>query len=107
MIKKKLSAAAIKAGIEKNRPWLPPAFELHHVTALQALSRGEANENQQKDALDWIINECCKTYDISYRPDSERDTSFAEGKRFVVANIVRLLKTSTAKLRGDNNSEQP
>ena len=107
MIKKKLSPAAIKAGIEKNRPWLPPNFELHHVAALQALSRGQANEDQQKEALDWIITECCKTYDMSYRPDSDRDTAFAEGKRFVGANIVRLLKTSTAKLRGDNNSEQP
>jgi hypothetical protein len=37
---------------------------------------------------------------LSYRPQSERDTSFAEGKRFVGMQIVKQLKLTTPERSG-------
>lgn len=57
---------------------------------MQALERGEADKDQQQRALQWILRASC-IGDLSYRPGSERDTAFAEGKRFVGLQIHKLL----------------
>lgn len=80
------------------RPWHPPKYGLADITALQALASGTATAEQQKRALDWIIIQACSTYDMSYRPDSDRDTTFAEGRRFVGLQIVKALHLNTAVL---------
>lgn len=68
--------------------------------ALQALQRGDATGDQMQRALKWIVG-CAGTYDLSFRPgqDGERESSFAEGKRFVGLQIVKLLKINLSQLR--------
>lgn len=78
------------------KPWAPVTFSLPDAYALQALERGEATPEQQKTAIQFIVNSVCATYDMSYRHDSHRDSDFAEGKRFVGLQIVRLIKTNMA-----------
>lgn len=75
-----------------HRPWKPPSFEPADAAAFQALQRGSATSDQQKRALDWLIKQACAAYDLSYRPgpDGERETAFAEGKRFVALQVVKL-----------------
>lgn len=86
---------------DKHSPWLPPDYELADATALQAIHRGEANADQQKRALKWLIELAAATYQPSYRsgPDGERDTCFAEGRRFVGLEIVKMLKLNVSTLR--------
>lgn len=73
-------------------PFLAPAdYSKAEIIAVQALATGTANEGQQKLALDWIVTKVCKTYDLSFHPDSEHGTSFAEGKRHAGLQIVKLL----------------
>ena len=82
------------------QPWHPPAYEDYDVRALQALAAGNASDRQQQRALQWIIEAAAGTYDMSYRPggeDGRRDTDFAEGRRFVGLQIVKLLKLIPAK----------
>ena len=76
------------------------------VYAMQAMATGTANEQQQKRALAWIINHACMTYHQSFRPgiNGERDTCFAEGRRFVGNQIIRLTKLDPKKL--DRDTEQ-
>ena len=65
------------------------------INAIKALAAGVANEGQQKRALDLIIYRIAGTYDLSFRPggtDGDRVTCFAEGKRHVGNQIVRLTK---------------
>lgn len=88
-----------KPRIEDHSPWLPPKWEDEDAGALQALMRGEAEPHQQKRALDWIINIAAATYQPSYRPNSERDSCFAEGRRYVGLHIVTLLKLNLNVLR--------
>jgi hypothetical protein len=95
--------------------YLPPAYELADVTALQALERGEATPDQQKRALRWIIGGACGTYDLAYRPggeDGARDTLIALGRQFVGQQIVKLLRLVPHVLRkseprADTSKEQP
>lgn len=88
-----------------NSPWLPPAYELADVSAMQALARGEASPDQQRRLLKWVVESAAGTYDMSYRPggeDGRRDTDFAEGRRFVGQQIVKLLRLNLMALRGTN-----
>jgi hypothetical protein len=80
-------------------PYTPADYEPADVTAIQAMHRGDASPDLQRRALNFIINDLARTYDLSYRPDSERDTAFAEGKRFVGLQLVKFLKLNTEAIR--------
>lgn len=69
------------------------------IASIKSLAAGVANEGQQKHALDLIINRIAGTYDMSFRPGLEggRATDFAEGKRHVGNQIVRLTKLVITK----------
>lgn len=90
-------------------PWIPYnwADNLPAVYALQALHKGEASPEQQKKALDLIITELSAYYGLSYNPNSPRDTDFAEGKRFVGAQIVKLVKLSPAVIEASKRKPKP
>ena len=84
----------------KSDPWHPASYEKADTAAVKALAAGNANEGQQKRALDWIINTVCGTYDLSFRPgglEGDRATAFAEGRKFVGQQIVKQTKLTTAE----------
>lgn len=76
----------------------PPEWELADASAIQALARGDANEDQQKRALNWVINGACDAYGLDYRTDS-RDHAFGAGRRFAGMQVVKLLKINVGALR--------
>lgn len=76
-------------------PWSEPKIDKADVIALQQVAAGVGNAMHQKRVIDWIINYAADTYGLSFRPEEaggERATAFAEGKRFVGLQIVKLLK---------------
>jgi hypothetical protein len=92
---------------DRSRAFAPPDYGTERgkagVFAFQAMAKGQANEGQQKIALDWLINDLCRTYDLSFRPDDtggDRDTTFAEGRRFIGLQLARILNTSFDNLTG-------
>lgn len=80
-------------------PWFPPAWEIADVAALKALANGTASPEQQQRALKWVIESASATYELSYRPSSDRDTAFAEGRRFVGLQIVKALHLDLSLFR--------
>lgn len=80
-------------------PYAPVDYEPADVTAIQALERGDASPDLQRRALAFIVNDLACTYDLSYRPKSDRDTAFAEGKRHVGLQLVKLLKLNVEAIR--------
>ena len=80
---------------EPVRPWHPAVYDDFAIGSLRALFNGTATEHQQKKAVEYILFELCGIRDLSYRPDSERDTAFAEGKRFVGLQMVKISKLFT------------
>lgn len=77
----------------------PPDYAFNEIAAFQALAGGTASEGQQKMVLDWIINGAANTYDLSFDPESDRNTSFAEGRRFVGLQIVKMLNLDRSKFK--------
>ena len=71
--------------------------------ALQRVYAGEATPAQQKAALDFILFGICRMRDLSYRPDSDRNTAFAEGKRFVGLEIARVLNMAIGDFDKEDN----
>ena len=60
--------------------------------AIQQVALGQADEEQQKLAMNFIINKLCGTYEVSYDPESQRNTDHAEGKRWVGLQLVQFVK---------------
>lgn len=80
-------------------PYLRCDYDIPVVSAVQALSRGEATPDQQRELLNWIINHAAGTYNQSFQEAGDRETVFAEGRRFVGLQLVKLLHLSTNALR--------
>ena len=92
--------------LSQHAPWKPVSYDIADAGALQALMRGDATQDQQQLALKFVIENLSGSYEVSYRPGEEgrRDTDFAEGRRFVGLQIVKLLKLNLPALRRDNNA---
>ena len=76
-----------------------PDYTEAEVQALRAIARGEATEDQQHLALDWMVRACC-TYDTSMRGDPHL-TAFAEGKRFAGTTLVWMLNVAPTRTDPD------
>lgn len=87
-----------QARLDEQAPWLPPPYELADITAMQALSRGDANADQQKRALKWLIENVADTYGFQYRKDPH-DHAFGAGRRWVGQQIVKAIKINVSMLR--------
>lgn len=81
-------------------------YDDHDIRAMKALSLGGASDDQQRRAFDLIIH-LCGTYDLSFRPgaDGARLTDFAEGKRFVGTEIIKLVNFPPALMKGRDTEQ--
>lgn len=94
---------------EVSRPWHPPQSEIADISAVKAAASGTANAEQQVRAIKWIIENACMYYDLSFSPggeDGRRDSDFAEGRRFVGAQIVKMTKMDLTKLSIKKQSDR-
>jgi len=96
------------AGFPSWEPWRPAEWDIPDAAAIQALQRGDATKDQQQRALKFIVNTLAATYDGSFRPgpDGDRVTAFAEGKRHVGTQIVKLANINLSAFK-KGPSEQP
>ena len=87
---------------DKERPWYPVDLKanLSAICAVKALGDGRASEDQQKIALNFIIDHVAWRERLSYYPDSPRDGDFAEGRRFVSEQLVKFLKLTDKDIEG-------
>jgi hypothetical protein len=83
-------------------PWMPTNYDIADTAALQAMKRGEATPDQQVRAMEFILAAVCDRHGMSYRPDNQFDTAFAEGKRWVANQIVKICSMPLSQLRKDN-----
>ncbi len=87
-------------------PLARPDYVEADVQALRACQAGVATSDQQRRVIDWCIRSC-GTYDTSYRrggTEADRDTIFAEGKRWFGMVLVWMLKYAPSKTSPDKIS---
>lgn len=72
---------------------LKAPFTKAEQMAFRALQAGNANESQQKMALNWMINIGARIYDLPFQLDDEsnRQTLIMCGRAFVGKRIVTML----------------
>lgn len=94
-----------RKAIDDHAPWKPVDWEEWEVSALQAVAKGNADEEQQRRAFIFVVEKVCGTYQPSYRPGDEgrRDTDFAEGRRYVGLQMVKFAKLNLVALRRKEN----
>lgn len=63
-------------------PWEPCETTKPEFHAIQALVHGDATKEQQAVFVGWL-KRATAINEMEFRPDSERATTFASGKRFV------------------------
>ncbi|HZD29921.1 MAG TPA: hypothetical protein VE251_14675 [Xanthobacteraceae bacterium] len=89
-----------KDALEAAQPWDQAQAVLADASAIQALQRGEANPDEQRRALNWILKSACALPDWAYRPGTnDRDTNIALGRQHVGHQIMRLIKAPLASMR--------
>lgn len=86
--------------------WLPAEWELADAAAIQALARGDAEASQQKRALTVIVEKLAGTYEHTFVPGAQDQTTYLEGRRSVGLQIVKLLKVDLAALRQAKTAKQ-
>lgn len=88
--------------VKGNQVYSPVPIDKTTAIALQAIMQGKANAVQQQRVMSWIIFDVSNYYDLSWRPgpDGDRETSFAEGRRFVGAQIIKCSKIKASELKG-------
>ncbi len=85
---------------QKPHPYLPASWDENIFMAFRAFAEGKANDGQQKLVWQYVQYLCGvgAFQDLSWRPgghEGERETSFAEGKRFVGLQLLKLLHEDT------------
>lgn len=84
--------------VHKAKPWQPADYDVSDHLAIQALSDGVADAAQQARAWAWILF-AAGYGDKSFRPGGltgQRDTDFAEGKKWVAEQMMKLAQTNVA-----------
>lgn len=97
----------------RKRAWAPAPYDYADVIAFKALAEGKADAAQQRRALDWLIWKAAGAYDETYYPTEqggERDSAFAQGRRFVGLQVVKLVNMPGAAMEtlrnGGRTTEQ-
>lgn len=87
--------------VYRGRPDLPPVWDacIPGVAAIQALALGNAHEDQQKEALRFLIEVVAGSFEPSYRQGDPNATAFAEGRRFNGILIQSILNQDINTLK--------
>ena len=59
-----------------------PPITLDELVCVRSMIAGQADEVQQKTALDWMMREVFRFASISFEPDNQHVTAFMEGRRY-------------------------
>jgi hypothetical protein len=85
--------------------WAPAPYEPADIVAVQALLAGDAEPEQQRRALRWIIEQASNMYEqvAPHYTESDRDTAFSLGRAYVGRQIVKLTRLNASREQGGSN----
>ncbi len=84
--------------MSKAPPHFDAPWDVADAGAIQALARGDASPEMQKRALEWIVNVAAMTYQPTFM-QGDRESAFAEGRRFVGLQVVKLTRINLNVIR--------
>lgn len=84
-------------------PWATAKYEIADVAAIQALNRGEASPDQQRRALEWIVERAAQVGDDAFVPGHAETTQYLIGRQSVGKQVIKLLKLNLSLLRSQKS----
>lgn len=96
--KKQTEAPNLGLHVADRDPTKPARWELADALAFRALAAGNANDQQQKRALQWFVRGAADAYGLSFRAGDPHATAFAEGRRFAGLQVIKLVELSPAAM---------
>jgi hypothetical protein len=95
--------------MKRNAPDGPVALTAEEINAIKATWDGRASEYQQRLAMQAIIHRIAEKDRQSYftGPSGDRDTAFAEGRRFVGLQLETVIGKDTKTLAAISTVLQP
>jgi hypothetical protein len=83
--------------MKEPRPDAPAEYDRQIMSAVTAFMQGLASEGQQVMVRDWILHNVCQVDGQAYYrgPDGDRDTVFAQGKRYVANSLRKMTNPIT------------
>lgn len=84
---------------------LAASYDEADVAAVKAVAAGNASPEQQKHALNWIIQKAARTYDEPFMPGQNDLTLNLLGRRNVGLQIVKLINVPVKKLVPSKNPQ--
>jgi hypothetical protein len=88
--------------VPKRERWHPPPYDTDDIRAIQACVQGAASSDDQKRAIDWIVNVACGTYDEPFLPGQPDVRDYLIGRRSVGLAIVKLMKLRPSVIGADD-----
>ena len=79
-------------------PWSPYIPTKSEAFAVRALVSGKADEEQQRVFMAFF-NRLSGVGDLEFRPESDRASAFASGKRFVGMQLHRIANLSSEYIK--------
>lgn len=67
-------------------------IEARHRAAIKACMQGQASPEQAQMAMEVIMVHLCGFYVASFSPDSDRQTTFNEGRKSVAYQMAKIAK---------------
>ena len=80
-------------------PLAPPPTTKAEAIAIKALAAGDASQEQQRLAFDWILYSACGMLDEPYRPERPQDTAFMLGRGRVARAIMAIISKPVSDLQ--------
>lgn len=103
--------AMLRSPLKKADPGIvEPVITAADCDAMVAVVSGVASPQQAKHAMDWVMREGARIHDMTFMlggEDGRRASDFADGRRYVGQQIVRLLQPATRELVQDNGKPAP
>lgn len=96
----------IKKQIFFGEKGLSELFHEDEIIAIQKVSKGSANEYEQKMAYKVIVEKLCRIAQPAFNPDSHI-TSFNEGVRFIGVMLAQAITAETDNFKKRNITNQP
>ena len=79
---------------------VPDLLPVEHA-AIKACLAGSADAAQARMAMEVIVQKICRTHDLAYIPESERDSAFMSGRQFVGYTVLSFLKKAVPEEKRD------
>jgi hypothetical protein len=76
-----------------------PRFDLADAMAVKHLALGDADTDQQRRALDWIIYGVLGLKESPFDPDSSRNTDYAIGRQDAAREIALYVALPSSDLK--------